>query len=619
MGTTVNLNGTSYTIPAVGEGNWGNPVSQYLIALSTGVLTKAGGSFTLTADVDFGTNYGLKSLFFSSRNTPSTVGTARLGNNESIGWRNAANNANKELKVNASNVLEFDGNPLVTLALGAASTVLRMNAGGTAYEFAKIENVNVDNAAAINFSKLESLSAGNILLGNASNVPTSTVMAGDVTINSAGTTDITAGVIIDADISGSAGIVYSKLNLSLGIVNGDISASAAIGLSKLAALTADRILSSNGSGVITALDTATYPSLTELSYVKGVTSGLQTQLGTKANLSGATFTGNVIIDNEQNVRFRESTGSGSNYIGFKAPTSLGGDTNFVLPTGDGGANQVLKTDGSANLGWATVAAGIGTNFDINIVSSANYTILDTDGFRHIQVSTGASDRTITLPTAADNSDRMITISKTDSGVGDVIIDGEGAETIDGATTYTLDTQYQQLTIVCNGTSWSKVSGQIATASEFGLVKGGKVPGDTSGVAISAGMVGEVIQSLGGVATNQTGGVNDTILFTTAGAPALVLTAGTWLIHGHTAMINTVTTDESWLRLYESGGATVFGGGTLAPTNTTTRVPFSCSGTLSFTGANRTIYLIGNRNGGSTLNMGSVVNAPCGYLIATRIG
>jgi hypothetical protein len=45
--------------------------------------------------------------------------------------------------------------------------------------------------------------------------------------------------------------------------------------------TASRILSTDGSKYITALDTATYPSLTELSYVKGATSAIQTQLNAK--------------------------------------------------------------------------------------------------------------------------------------------------------------------------------------------------------------------------------------------------------------------------------------------------------------------------------------------------
>jgi hypothetical protein len=45
--------------------------------------------------------------------------------------------------------------------------------------------------------------------------------------------------------------------------------------------TASTILSANASKELTSLDTATYPSLTELSYTKGLTSAIQTQLNTK--------------------------------------------------------------------------------------------------------------------------------------------------------------------------------------------------------------------------------------------------------------------------------------------------------------------------------------------------
>lgn len=50
---------------------------------------------------------------------------------------------------------------------------------------------------------------------------------------------------------------------------------------KMDASTASRILSTDASKNITALDTATYPDLTELSYIKGVTSAIQTQLNGK--------------------------------------------------------------------------------------------------------------------------------------------------------------------------------------------------------------------------------------------------------------------------------------------------------------------------------------------------
>lgn len=61
------------------------------------------------------------------------------------------------------------------------------------------------------------------------------------------------------------------------IVNADINASAAIAFSKMAALTADRALVSTGGVVTVATTTAT-----EIGYVNGVTSAIQTQIDAKA-------------------------------------------------------------------------------------------------------------------------------------------------------------------------------------------------------------------------------------------------------------------------------------------------------------------------------------------------
>ena len=72
-----------------------------------------------------------------------------------------------------------------------------------------------------------------------------------------------------------------------------------------------------------------------------------------ATLAGSTFTDNIIVDNQKELRFEEASGSGNNYVGFEAPATLGGDQIWVLPTADGTSGQLLKTDGSGNLGWAT--------------------------------------------------------------------------------------------------------------------------------------------------------------------------------------------------------------------------------------------------------------------------
>lgn len=65
-------------------------------------------------------------------------------------------------------------------------------------------------------------------------------------------------------------------------------------------LTASEILITDGSKNIVSAPVATYPSLTELAYVKGVTSAIQTQLGAKqATLSGASLTAATVATTDK--------------------------------------------------------------------------------------------------------------------------------------------------------------------------------------------------------------------------------------------------------------------------------------------------------------------------------
>lgn len=63
----------------------------------------------------------------------------------------------------------------------------------------------------------------------------------------------------------------------------------------LSSLSSSQILALDGSSNIQSLTTATYPSLTELTYVKGVTSTIQTQLDNKFSTSGGTVSGNLTV------------------------------------------------------------------------------------------------------------------------------------------------------------------------------------------------------------------------------------------------------------------------------------------------------------------------------------
>lgn len=115
-----------------------------------------------------------------------------------------------------------------------------------------ITNAVVDPAAAIDHSKLANIPAGQVLLGNASNVPTATALSGDVTVNSTGVTAITAGSIVDADINAAAAIALSKLATgalpaAITVDNSNI-ANSSIAVTKLTDGTARQLLQTNSAG-----------------------------------------------------------------------------------------------------------------------------------------------------------------------------------------------------------------------------------------------------------------------------------------------------------------------------------------------------------------------------------
>ncbi|MGI9307170.1 MAG: hypothetical protein ACR2P5_07700 [Gammaproteobacteria bacterium] len=102
---------------------------------------------------------------------------------------------------------------------------------------------------------------------------------------------------------------------------------------------------------------------------------------------------------------------------------------------------------------------------VQTVTSADATITDTSQ-RAVAVTTGGTDRTITLPTASANIGSPITVIVADDAAGDVIIDGEGAETINGVASFRLYGQYQYARMVSVGSSWILLN-QLQLTLEIG--------------------------------------------------------------------------------------------------------------------------------------------------------
>ena len=71
------------------------------------------------------------------------------------------------------------------------------------------------------------------------------------------------------------------------------------------------------------------------------------------------------------IKFQENGSNGNHYIGLSAPASVSSNLTFVLPDGDGFANQVLKTDGAGNLGFTTVVSSFNIAADTGTADLVN--------------------------------------------------------------------------------------------------------------------------------------------------------------------------------------------------------------------------------------------------------
>lgn len=309
MASNVTLNGNVYSIPAVGDDNWGPGLSNYLIAIASSVLQKTGGTFTLTAEIDFGATYGIKTAYVSSKGAnPASGGTLRLANTESIRWRNAANNADLSLSIDPSNTLLFNSTPLLS---------------------GLISNANIDPAAAISYSKLDL--ASSIL--DADIAPLAAITYSKLNL---------AGAILNADVSASAAIAYSKLNLAGSIVNADIASGAAIPYSKLSVADSDLTIAK--------------------------TSGLQTALDAKIDKSIATTKGDLLVATAASTITNLGVGSNNQVLTADSAQASGVKwatpaSNPVTTKGDlagydssaarvpvGTNNQILMADSTQTLG-----------------------------------------------------------------------------------------------------------------------------------------------------------------------------------------------------------------------------------------------------------------------------
>jgi hypothetical protein len=149
--------------------------------------------------------------------------------------------------------------------------------------------------------------------------------------------------------------IDATTNTLSNIANASIASGAAIAVNKLAAQTVSRAIATDGSGFLTPSATTS----TELSFVSGVTSAIQTQLDSKSTLSGSLVNGDIVVgagassvkttgiavDGSNNITGANSATLGTVTVGVGSANKISTSSSTALLLSNGGsASQVVYTD-----------------------------------------------------------------------------------------------------------------------------------------------------------------------------------------------------------------------------------------------------------------------------------
>jgi hypothetical protein len=109
-----------------------------------------------------------------------------------------------------------------------------------------------------------------------------------------------------------------------------------------------------------------------------------------------------------------------------------------------------------NSGLASSAIQISNNSQslANLVVNTSASYSPTSAVDIILCNAASGNQTINLPTAVGYAGKIMDIKKTDSSVNSITIDANSTQTIDGALTKTIISQYQSIRIVSDGSNWN---------------------------------------------------------------------------------------------------------------------------------------------------------------------
>ena len=165
---------------------------------------------------------------------------------------------------------------------------------------------------------------------------------------------------------------------------------------------------------------------------------------TNSTTVNAVFSSTVNLLTQSELRFQDT--SGGEYVGLRASTTVATSFTLNLPTTSGTANQVLQTDGSGNLSFATVSGGAAWQ----TVYSSSFTAVAKYGYF---IDTTSATVTATLPSSPTLGDFISFIDYAGTfDTNNLTIARNGNKIQGDASDLTVATERAGLTLVYTGSS-----------------------------------------------------------------------------------------------------------------------------------------------------------------------
>jgi len=123
----------------------------------------------------------------------------------------------------------------------------------------------------------------------------------------------------------------------------------------------------------------------------------------------AVVSSQINIEAEGDLRLEDA--SGGQYVALQAPSTVSSSYTFTLPDADGSTGQVMKTDGSGNLGFVSInTPGAAASFtQVDITAQGDLRLQDSTGGEYIalQAAGTTTSYTITFPGAVGSNGQFL--------------------------------------------------------------------------------------------------------------------------------------------------------------------------------------------------------------------